>query len=266
MCKIIAVALALISGTAGAHFQLLLPAGELALQRPAKKTLYLPFTHPAVSGQVMDMARPESLFVVHRGERTNALDSVVASSFSSAENTGASWLASHAFKRLGDHVLVIEPAPYFEAAEDKYIQQLTKTVVNVGGLPTDWDAEIGLPVEIMPLSNPAAVWAGSTFTAQVLAGGQPVPGAEVEIEMLNYEIDADANGFRAEPNVEIPVPLLETQALRADSNGVITLGIPFAGRWGIAALDLVPGSEHEGKPLSIDAVLWLDARSPLATR
>jgi len=266
MARLIALALVLASGVASAHFQLLLPAGELALQRPAKKTLYLPFTHPAVSGQVMDMARPRSLFVVHRGERIDALETLEAARFSSAENTGASWLASHAFKRLGDHVLVLEPEPYFEADEGTYIQQITKTVVNVGGLPTDWDAEIGLAVEIMPLANPAAVWAGSTFTAQVLAGGEPVPGAEVEVELLNYEIDTANDRFQTEPRVEIPVPLLETQSLRADSNGVITLGIPFAGRWGIAALDLLPGSEQDGKPLSVDAVLWLDARSPLATR
>ena len=40
---------------------------------------------------------------------------------------------------------------------------------------------------------------------------------------------------------------------------VIPFAVPRAGHWGFAALDIGPVKEHEGKPLSQDAVLWIHA-------
>ena len=37
------------------------------------------------------------------------------------------------------------------------------------------------------------------------------------------------------------------------------IGLPKAGWWGICALDLDGDATHEGKHLSVDAVLWLKA-------
>ncbi len=42
-------------------------------------------------------------------------------------------------RSLGDYTFVLRPAPYYEKSEDKYIQQITKTMVNIGGLPGEWD-------------------------------------------------------------------------------------------------------------------------------
>ena len=36
-------------------------------------------------------------------------------------------------------------------------------------------------------------------------------------------------------------------------------GLPKAGWWGICALNLDDGAQHEGKELSVDAVLWIKA-------
>jgi cobalt/nickel transport protein len=49
-------------------------------------------------------------------------------------------------------------------------------------------------------------------------------------------------------------------SIRADALGQITIGLPKAGWWGICALDL-DGDElqHDGRPLSLDAVLWIKA-------
>jgi cobalt/nickel transport protein len=44
-----------------------------------------------------------------------------------------------------------------------------------------------------------------------------------------------------------------------DANGVFTFGIPKAGFWGFAALGSGPDTEHEGKELSQDAVIWIRA-------
>ena len=77
-------------------------------------------------------------------------------------------------RSLGDYTFVLQPAPYYEKNEDKYIQQFTKTVINVGGLPGNWDEPLGLPVEIVPLDKPYANWVGGVFRAVVLAEGDEI--------------------------------------------------------------------------------------------
>ncbi len=101
-------------------------------------------------------------------------------------------------RSLGDYTFVLKPAPYYEEQEDKYIQQITKTVVNIGGLPGAWDEPLGLPVEIVPLDKPYANWVGGVFRAVVLSGGEPVPHAEVEVEFLNHEPQIDQRRFDPE--------------------------------------------------------------------
>ena len=45
----------------------------------------------------------------------------------------------------------------------------------------------------------------------------------------------------------------------SDANGYFTFGVPKAGYWGFAALGSGPETEHEGKELSQDAVIWIRA-------
>jgi len=45
----------------------------------------------------------------------------------------------------------------------------------------------------------------------------------------------------------------------SDDNGYFTFGVPKAGYWGFAALGSGPATEHEGKELSQDAVIWIRA-------
>jgi len=162
-------------------------------------------------------------------------------------------------RSLGDYVFVLEPAPYYEEAEDKYIQQFTKMVMNVGGVPGNWAEEVGLPAEIVALNKPYANWTGGVFRGIVLAGGEPVPFAEIEIEYINHQPDLENHGFIEAAAIEAPHPALENISIRADANGQFSIGLPRAGWWGICALAVGPVTEHEGKPLSQDAVLWVQA-------
>ena len=113
-----------------------------------------------------------------------------------------------------------------------------------------------LPVEILPLNKPTNVLAGSTFTGRVLSEGKPVAGAEIEVEYMAAEPDMAANTAR--PATARPTPAGALVAL-TDQNGYFTFGIPRAGYWGFAALGAGPETEHEGKPLSQDAVIWIRA-------
>jgi len=242
-------------GRATAHFQLI-HTPEVALDAPAELPIRLVFSHPFSNGAVMDMGEPEAFFVVHRGERTDLKPDLQPITWTGAENAAKAYAASYRVKRNGDYVFVLQPAPYYESSEDKYIQQITKTYVNKGGIPTDWSAAVGLPAEIVPLNKPHHVYVGSTFSGVVQSGGKPVAGAEVEIEYIAAEPDLSVNAFPKATSVRPPA---EALVAITDANGTFTFGLPKAGFWGFAALGIGPATEHAGKPLSQDAVIWVHA-------
>ena len=216
----------------------------------------------------MDMGVPEEFYVVsQRGpeaerETTDLREFLEPIVWAGTDTEAQAWLANpprRITRSLGDYTFVLKPAPYYEGNEDKYIQQITKTVVNIGGIPGAWDEPLGLPVEIVPLDKPYANWVGGVFRAVVLSNGEPVPHAEVEIEYLNHEPDIAARQFTPEGKVTPPQGSFVTLSIRADANGQVMIGLPAAGWWGICALNLDDGLTHEGKELSLDAVLWVKA-------
>jgi cobalt/nickel transport protein len=262
-----AAAAGLAATPAGAHFQLLYTP-EAALNESAALELALVFSHPFDNGFTMNMGVPEELYVVaQRGEgepkTTDLKPYLEPIEWIGGEDTQASAYVvkpPRAITRsLGDYTFVLKPAPYYEEQEDKYIQQITKTVVNIGGLPGAWDEPLGLPVEIVPLDKPYANWVGGVFRAVVLSGGEPVPHAEVEVEFLNHEPQIAQHRFDPEAKVTAPQDSFKTLSIRADAMGQIIIGLPKAGWWGICALNLDDGLQHEGKELSLDAVLWVKA-------
>lgn len=241
--------------TAQAHF-LLEYTTDTMIDRPGDVPVKLIFWHPFDNGHVMDMDRPREFFVIHRGKRTDLRDTLQPIRFQGAHNEAAAFLGSVPVKRSGDYVLVTVPEPYYEESEDIYIQQITKALLNRNMLPTDWDQPVGLPVEILPLNKPYNILAGSTFTGQVLANGAPVPGATIEIEYIAAEPDMQSSAAKAA--VASPPPGGAIVAI-SDANGYFTFGVPKAGYWGFAALGAGPETEHNGKTLSQDAVLWIRA-------
>ncbi len=240
---------------ASAHF-LLEYTVDTMIDRPGDVPVKLVFWHPFENGHVMDLVRPREFFMIHRGTRTDLLDTLEPVAFQGSGNTGAAFRGSVPVRRSGDYILVTVPEPYFEETEDVYIQQIAKAFLNRGTMPTDWMNPVGLPVEIVPLNKPYNILAGSTFTGQVLADGKPVAGAEIEIEYMAAE--PDMNSSRASEPTTTPPPGGAVVAI-SDVNGYFTFGVPRAGYWGFAALGAGPETEHEGKELSQDAVLWIRA-------
>ena len=159
-----------------------------------------------------------------------------------------------------DYQVLAEPEPYSEESEDKYIQQITKVIMNIGGAPTIWDETLGLHAEIRPLNKPYVNWTGGVFRGVVLSHGEPVPYAEIEVEYLNYNPDLESYSFAGEAGIEAPLPGYEYVSLRSDANGTFSIGLPKAGWWGIAALGVGSDTEYMGKELSQDAVLWVQAK------
>jgi cobalt/nickel transport protein len=249
-----AAAVAAAAGPAAAHCQLIYTP-ETNLATPAAQVKLI-FWHPLAVGYVMEMGQPEAFFYVHQGERTDVMDALTPIAFNGGDNAGAAYEANLVLRTPGDYILTVVPAPYYEATEDIYIQQITKSYVNRGGLPTDWPDEVGLPVEIIPLNNPNNILAGSTFTGRVLVGGEPFACPEIEIEYIAAAPDMATN-TAMEPTVGQPAG--GTINAVCDEDGYFTFGVPRAGFWGFAALDLVEGSTLDERPLSVDAVIWVRA-------
>lgn len=240
---------------AAAHFQLIYNP-EANPAAPGELPLKLIFWHPFDNGHVMDMATPEEFFVVFKGEKTDLAPSLKPIVFKGADNEAAAFEAALPVRRNGDYIVALVPAPYYEAGEDIYIQQIAKVFFNKGGIPSGWSEPIGLKTEFVPLNKPTNVIAGSSFSAQLLSNGAPLPGAEIEIEYMAAEPDMAANA--PGPVTAAPPPGGAIVAI-TDPNGVFTFAIPKPGFWGFAALGSGPDAEHEGKELSQDAVIWVRA-------
>ena len=267
----VAISLALLSNAGQAHFQLLYTP-ESALNEAQSTDIALVFSHPFHNGYPMSMGTPQEFYVIQdRGEgiptRTTDLREHLKPVIwrNSDDQQADSFIANlpRALTRsLGDYSFVLVPEPYYEEPEDKYIQQYTRTMINIGGVPGSWDAPLGLPVEIVPLDKPYANWVGGVFRGVVISNGEPVPNAEIEIEYLNHEPLIDQAMFDPKGKIEAPQGSFGTMSIRANDRGEVTIGLPKAGWWGICALDLDDGETYKGKDLSVDAVLWVRAYAP----
>ncbi len=245
--------LPLLPGMAQAHFQLLYTQ-HTQIERPGDVPVGLIFWHPFEAGHAMDMGRPEQFFVQSHGQRIDLMDTLTERSFTAAGNRARAWQGAVPVRKMGDYVIAIVPAPYYEASEDIYIQQIAKSFLNRGTLPSDWDAALGLPTEIVPLVRPTNIPTGASFTGRLLSEGAPVADTEIEIEYIAAAPDLDS--FAATEPTVAPVPG-GALVVKTDANGYFTYALPRAGYWGFAALGSGPAQSHGGKDLSQDAVIWV---------
>ncbi|MDA3834193.1 MAG: DUF4198 domain-containing protein [Spirochaetales bacterium] len=254
-----------LSASTSAHFQMIYSPESVPTAK--KLTLKLVFTHPFEAGHTMDIGKDEKgeihppivFGVLHKGEKKDLLKDLKPIVFTSLTNKGKAYEADVKLRGMGDYIYYFVPAPYYEKSEDIYIQHCAKVIFNVAGAPTDWDAAVGdpLPVEIVPLDKPYALWVGNVFRGVVTRSGKPVPGAEIEVEYLNH--DVVGNSFAKKAKVKAPHDALVALTIKADENGVFVFGIPKAGWWGFAALGAGGDLKHNGKELSQDAVIWVQA-------
>lgn len=262
--------LSILVNSAYAHFQLVYTPSSVIPEDVSSVEFRLAFTHPFESGHTMDIGKDESgavkgmkeFFAIHKEKRTDLLAALKEIQFTSNEGSGKGFAFTltkeHGFRGGGDWVLVAVPQPYYEGSEDIYIQQITKVMINKGELDTDWAnrAAEGYP-EIIPLVKPYDVWTGGVFRAVVVDGkGNPVPNAEIEFEMINYDVDMAANKFTGSAKLEKS----GAGMILANAQGVFEFIPPRAGYWGFAALGAGGKKEFGGKELSEDAVLWIEAQ------
>lgn len=234
------------STAACAHFQELIPSEDVVTEG-GPVTLDLIFTHPMDRGPTMDMEKPKR-FGVKRGDKIIDLSSRLEERKIDGKRA---WRAKDEITEPGASLYFVEPQPYWEPAEKKYIVHYAKVLVDGFASGEDWDSMVGLPVEIEPLTRPTGLWTGNVFTGVVLKNGKPVPNAEIEVEYVN------------DGSVKVPNPTFVTQVLKADSNGTFSYGMPRAGWWGFAAL--TEGDEKMKRPdgslapVEVGGLIWVKA-------
>ncbi|MBW1918257.1 MAG: DUF4198 domain-containing protein [Deltaproteobacteria bacterium] len=229
-----------------AHFGVVLPSPALVVQGDGQTVkVQLSFCHP-FEQEGMNLARPQVFGVMIEGKKTDLLKSLKETKIFDHQ----AWKASYALKKPGVYTFYMEPQPYWEPAEDKYIIHYTKAYVAAFGEEEGWDQEVGLKTEILPLTRPFGLYAGNVFRGLVKLNGQPRPNTEVEITYWN------AGGQAVAPNEYFPI-----QVVKTDQNGVFSFAAPHPGWWGFAALSTekqaIKNKKGQKKDAELGAVLWV---------
>ena len=240
------VGIVLVASPAKAHFQELIPSADIVSDASAKTiTLDMAFTHPFEGGPVMEMAAPVQFGVFVNGSKQDLKSSLVPRLITGKN----AYQAKYSLSTPGAYLFYIEPAPYWEPAEQKIIIHYTKVVVDAFGAGEGWDAMLGLPVEIEPLVRPFGLWTGNLFIGIVRRDGEPMPFADVEVE------------WRNDGTVKAPADAFITQRIKADAQGVFAYAMPRAGWWGFAALlqGKTPMKAPTGEMVRVEqgALMWV---------
>lgn len=209
--------------------------------------LDLMFCHPFEQA-MMDMAKPLRFGVMIGGEK---IEDLLPTLIEKKVNGFRAWNTAYKLKQPGDYVFFVEPAPYWEPSEEKFIIHYTKTIVNGFGMEKGWDTEIGLEAEIIPLTRPYGLYAGNLFCGLVRINGRPAPFINVEVEYYNLG-----------KNFTAPKEPYITQVIKTDAQGVFVYAMPRPGWWGFAALGereekMVNKKDGKSYPVEIGGVLWV---------
>lgn len=229
-----------------AHFGMVIPSQANVMEsKEATIGVSLKFWHP-FENKGMNLEKPRTFQVFFDGKAKDLLPSLQEKK----EQGFSTWNTSYTLTRPGLYAFVMEPEAYFEKEEDLFIIHLTKTYVNAFGGGEDWDKALGLKAEIVPLSDPNALYAGNLFQGKVLHNGKAVAGATVEVEWFPGE------GFKG----QAPYENMITQTVKADDSGTFSFVAPRAGWWGFAALledDTKIMHEGQEKSVELGAVVWV---------
>jgi cobalt/nickel transport protein len=234
-----------------AHFQEIIPSADV-LPEGGEVRFDLVFTHPMERGPVMEMARPQRVGMVRDGATVDLSGSLAAVDVGGK----TAWRLATRLVGPGAGVFFVEPKPYWEAAEKKWIVHYAKVVVDAFASGEGWAASVGLPVEIEPLVRPTGLWTGNLFRGIVRRDGEPVPFAEIEVEWAN------------DGSVTPPNDAFLTQVIKADERGAFAYAMPRAGWWGFAALvdgPEAPGPDGKPAPTERGGLIWVKTTDMGAT-
>ena len=226
---------------ANAHFLTFMSSTDNVFnQKQAKINFDISFIHPfEQTGMIME--KPE-VFVNSKNNKLNLSETT--------KFNQKAWSSSYEIKTPGVYKFFVQPQPYFEPSEEKFIFHVPKLIISSFGLEDGWDEPIGLKYEIIPLIKPFGLYAGNLFQGKVLHDGKPAINTEVEVELYNEF------GLKAPTNSHI------TQVVKTDDNGVFSFVMNHKGWWGFAALieeGELKYTDGKNYPVENGALIWVKA-------
>jgi cobalt/nickel transport protein len=225
---------------ANAHFLTFLPSTDnVSDKKESKIDFDISFIHP-FEQTGMTLEKPH----IYMNSKKTSLPLTETKKFDHK-----AWKSSYKIKAPGVYKFFVEPQPYFEPAEEKFISHVPKVILSSFGMEDGWDEPIGLKYEMVPLTKPFGLYAGNLFSAKVLHNGKPAANVEVEVELYNEY------GLKAPTDAHI------TQVVKTDANGVFSFTMNHKGWWGFAALIEEGELKHDGKnyPIENGALMWIKA-------
>ena len=226
---------------ANAHFLTFMAnTDNIFNQKQTKVNFDISFVHLfEQTGMVME--KPE-VFVNSKNNKLNLSETT--------KFNQKAWSSSYEIKTPGIYKFFVQPQPYFEPSEEKFISHVPKLIISSFGLEDGWDEPIGLKYEIIPLIKPFGLYAGNLFQGKVLHDGKPAINTEVEVELYNEF------GLKAPTNSHI------TQVVKTDANGVFSFVMNHKGWWGFAALieeGELKYTDGKNYPVENGALIWVKA-------
>jgi cobalt/nickel transport protein len=157
-------------------------------------------------------------------------------------------------RERGDHILTAEARPEVEERDRQIVKDHAKVVLHVLS-QNGWDRAVGQPLEVVPLTRPYGLRAGSAFHARVLLRGKPLEGAQVEIEKMNP----------APPGKDLPEDEFITRTARTAPDGTLITSLDAKGWWAILVKtkdgkETVNGTEYS---VELRSTLWVYVGEPL---
>lgn len=213
MRRIVSVSLPLLLASAAlAHFPILFPAqpwGKLGQE----VELIHAFGHP-FEVERAPAARPARWSVFPPGGA--AVD--LLPTLGDAAGPREEWRARYTPRERGDHVVALT-GPVLEHDGEK-TQDFVKVVLHVPAVQKGWDRVLGDPLEIVPLTRPYGIVVAGGFRGEVLADGQPLAHADVEVEFCNTR-----------PPERLPAEPFVTRVEKTDRAGAFSTTLERAGWW-----------------------------------
>lgn len=230
-----------------AHFGMIIPSEPTVMDtQKSNVTFEIKMWHP-FENRGLNLVKPKSFRVLTGGNYTDLLGNLKEVK----EDNFSTWTLDYKIERPGLYTFLMEPVPYWEPAEDKFIIHYTKVYIDAFGDDEGWNEPIeGWKKEIVPLVKPGAVYAGNVFTGQVLLDGKPSVGQDVEVE---WYPGPDKKG-------QAPYESMVTQVVQTDINGYFNFSPPVPGWWGFAALsdaDYKLQEDGQDKDVELGGVLWV---------
>ncbi|MGM0444178.1 MAG: DUF4198 domain-containing protein [Fibrobacterota bacterium] len=268
MKRVVCVVL-ILAGMSWAHFEMLIPE-EVRVSGAGVEIVNI-FGHPFESNYLMKSGQAKDgtvlglkeVFYVHHGDKTDLTDKVTKETYHLDESKAPGYRFTVPTKGMGDYAVFIVPHPYWEEAEDLYIQQITKILLNKSGMPTDWHRRCAPGyTEIVPLVDPYKIRPGTLFRARVLdSDGKPAVNKIVEIEYLNSDVDVKKRTvINRSDDGGVTDERIGTNTLITDEKGMISFIPTEEGYWGFAALGAGSSKKYKGKELEQDPVLWIEVK------